>query len=149
VTAPSDRRRTSDRISRVPIVAARVRRIDGSFAFLPHRFLREGFLAALTKNELALYLFLVLAADRDGLSFYSYDRICSTLEIVPDDYLDARNALLDKDLIAFDGTRFQVLALPEQPLPAAAQPTRLPADVDDHDPATIRALIQRALPPRS
>jgi hypothetical protein len=56
----------ASRISRTPILAARVRRIEGSFAFLPHRFLRGGFFASLTKNELALYVFLVLAADRDG-----------------------------------------------------------------------------------
>lgn len=46
-----------------PILASRLRRIDGSFAFLPHRFLRDGFLQSLTDDELRLYLMLVLAAD--------------------------------------------------------------------------------------
>jgi hypothetical protein len=32
-----------------------------------------------------------------------------------DQYVDARCALIKKDLIAFDGTVFQVLALPEAP----------------------------------
>ena len=143
--APLDRRRPSDRISRTPIVAARIRRIEGSFAFLPHRFLRQGFFASLTKNELALYVFLVLVSDRDGLSFYSYDRICSTLEIVPDDYLDARNGLLAKDLIAFDGTRFQVLSLPDMARLGARESLRSAEDLELHDPATIRELAKASL----
>lgn len=137
-------------IHRAPIAPERVRAIGTeSFAFIPHRFLRHGFFAALTTDERGLYFFLVLAADRYGVSFYHYDTICAVLQLPLESYLEARNGLLHKDLIAFDGTRFQVLALPAQPLPAAAQPTRLPADFADHDPATIRALIQRSLAPRS
>ena len=58
---------------------SRVRTITGSFAFIEHRFLRGGFFQRLSHHELLLYLFLVLAADRQGLSFYSYDAICSLL----------------------------------------------------------------------
>ena len=57
----------------------RLRRIDGGFSFIPHRFLTDGFLKSLNPSELLLYIFLILAADRYGLSFYSYDRICSPL----------------------------------------------------------------------
>jgi hypothetical protein len=53
----------------------RVRRITGSFAFIEHRFLRNGFWDSLTHDELLLYLFLILAADRNGISYYSYDKI--------------------------------------------------------------------------
>jgi hypothetical protein len=103
-------------VRRAPIIANRVRSVGGqSFAFLPHRFLREGFFASLAPDELRLYVLLVLAADRNGLSFYHYDSICSLLEITLDTYIRARNALIDKDLIAFDGTRFQVLSLPDTP----------------------------------
>jgi hypothetical protein len=129
------------RVNRTPILAARVRRIEGSFAFLPHRFLRGGFFASLTKNELALYVFLVLAADRDGLSFYHYDRICSILEIDPDAYIEARDGLLAKDLIAFDGMRFQVLSLPEQACYPAREPLRTADELESSDPATIRQLL--------
>jgi hypothetical protein len=99
----------------------RVRRIDGGFAFIPHRFLTGGFISDLTPDQLALYFFLVLAADRFGLSFYSYDKICTLLEMSLDQYVDARCALIKKDLIAFDGTVFQVLALPEASPQAARQ----------------------------
>jgi len=100
----------------------RIRRITGGFSFIPHRFLIDGFLASLTQNELLLYLFLVIASDRHGLSYYSYDAICTLLRMGLDPYVAARNALIDKKLIAFDGTLFQVLALPEAPVPVDPKP---------------------------
>ena len=103
------------------IDSKRVRRIDGGFSFIPHRFLTDGFLAALSQKELLLYLFLVLAADRYGLSYYAYDKICSLLQLTVDDYIEARNSLLQKDLIAFDGTLFQVLDLPSKPFTVVNQ----------------------------
>lgn len=131
---------------RPPIVTKRVRRIAGqSFAFLPHRFLREGFFCSLTPAELRLYLFLVLAADRDGMSFYHQDRICSTLEVDLDDYLEARNGLLAKDLVAFDGRRFQVLSLPPTPIWPRARPLTTQQQLESDDPATVRQLIRDSL----
>ncbi len=94
----------------------RVRHIDGGFSFIPHRFLTDGFLASLNQKEILLYLFLVLASDRHGLSYYSYDAICSFLQINLDQYIEARDSLIRKDLIASDGTLFQVLDLPKQPV---------------------------------
>jgi len=93
----------------------RVRRIDGGFSFIPHRFLTAGFLKSISQHELLLYVFLILAADRYGLSYYSYERICSLLHMTVEQYTAARNALIEKDLIAFDGTLFQVLSLPSRP----------------------------------
>ena len=93
----------------------RIRRINGGFSFIPHSFLTDGFLAGLTQKEILLYIFLVLAADRFGLSFYSYDGICNLLKLFPDEYTQARNGLIRKDLVAFDGTLFQVLSLPSTP----------------------------------
>jgi hypothetical protein len=92
----------------------RIRRIDGGFAFIPHRFLTDGFLSVLNPSQQQLYFFLVLAADRHGLSFYSYDAICSLLQMSADQYIEARDDLIKKDLIAFDGTIFQVLDLPQK-----------------------------------
>ena len=40
------------------------------------------------------------------------DSICTLLQMAMDQYLQARNALIQKDLIDFDGTIFQVLDLP-------------------------------------
>jgi hypothetical protein len=72
----------------------RLRRIDGGFNFIPHRFLTDGFRSALSQKELLLYFFLVVVSDRHGLSFYSYDVICSLLEIGVDEYIMARDGLI-------------------------------------------------------
>ncbi len=132
-------------IHRAPPRPDRVRRIAGGFAFLPNRFLHDGFFASLSHLERSLYLFLVLAGDRNGVSFYAYDRICSTLEVTLDDYVLARNSLMEKDLIAFDGTRFQVLSLPPSPVIRPLPPLVIPEQLADHDPATIRQLIDSSL----
>lgn len=100
----------------------RIRRIDGGFAFIPHHFLTGGFISDLSRDQLLLYFFLVLAADRFGLSFYSYDKICTLLQMSLDQYVQARCALIKKDLIAFDGTLFQVLSLPEAVPKSKPQP---------------------------
>ena len=91
----------------------RIRRIDGGFSFIPHRFLTGGFVSGLSPGELLLYFFLVLASDKNGLSYYSYDTICNLLQMPLDAYLQARDALIEYDLLAFDGTIFQVLDLPD------------------------------------
>ncbi len=93
----------------------RIRRINSGFSFIPHRFLTDGFLESLNQLELLLYFFLILAADKDGLSYYSYEKICQSLGMNLDEYLRARDSLLMKDLIAFDNTLFQVLELPPRP----------------------------------
>jgi hypothetical protein len=68
-------------------------------------------------------LFLVLVSDRYGLSYYAYDSICSLLQLTLEDYIQARDDLLKRDLIAFDGTLFQVLQLPAKPLaPRSSKP---------------------------
>jgi hypothetical protein len=136
------------RWQRAPIRPDRVRRPDRGFAFVPNRFLHEGFLVSLTHVERSLYFFLVLAGDRNGVSFYAYDRICSALALTLDDYLVARNALIDQDLIAFDGTRFQVLSLPPQPIIRPRAPLTTTDDLERDDPATVRRIIRSSLDER-
>jgi len=124
--------------------ADRIRRIDGGFSFIPHRFLTDGFLASLSQKELLLYLFLVLVSDRHGLSYYSYDAICSLLKLTAHDYMEAEDGLIEKDLIAYDGALFQVLDLPPKPLQAGA--TKLPPGSDRRQyRSQIRHRIQQSL----
>lgn len=122
----------------------RIRKISGSFAFVPHGFLRQGFWASLSHHELLLYLFLVLVADRQGLSYYSFDKICTLVAITLDDYILARNSLIDKDLIAFDGHLYQVLSLPTQLVDEQQAPISV-KDMKQKDPATVYQLISKSL----
>jgi hypothetical protein len=120
----------------------RIRQIDGSFGFIPHRFLTDGFLAALSQHELLLYLFLILAADRYGLSFYNCNSICSLLGLTADQYQKARDGLIGKDLIAFDGTIFQVLSLPAS---LNADRCQKPRSTRGKGPVSIAQVFQQAL----
>ena len=98
---------------------ARVRRIEGSFGWIDHRLMREGVLDNMTLFEVAVYLFLVLAADKTGVSFYRKDVISKRLWIDWSQFEEAKARLLEKGLIAFrpfspggvDGF-YQVLPVP-------------------------------------
>jgi hypothetical protein len=114
----------------------RIRHIEGGFSFIPHRFISDGFLVHLTQKELLLYLFLVLVSDRYGLSFYSYDAICSLLQFSVDEYIEARDGLIEKDLVVYDGTIFQVLDLPLRPI-------KIP--LREEQRCRIKNLIQQSL----
>jgi hypothetical protein len=79
----------------------RVRRIEKSFAWIDHRLLRNGFLQVMTHQDQALYLFLALAADRHGVSFYRKEKICDTVGLDWGDFEVARDRLIDLKLLAF------------------------------------------------
>ena len=115
----------------------RVRQIAGGFSYTPHRFLTDGFLASLEQKEILLYLFLILVSDRYGLSYYSYDMICSLMQLTLGEYIEARDGLLKKDLISFDRKIFQVLDLPAHP--SCAQST------SREDPAMVAQIIRQSL----
>jgi hypothetical protein len=138
---------TEPRLGQQPVRPDRVRSIrGGGFAFIPNRFLHGGFFAALHGDELVLYFLLVLAGDRNGLSFYHYDSLCSLAGMTLERYVAARNALLDKDLVAFDGRRFQVLSLPSDVQPPRTEPPlQTQEEFEDRDPATVRLLIRDSL----
>jgi hypothetical protein len=123
----------------------RVRKIGGSFAFVEHRFLRDGFWVSLTRDELLLYFLLVMAADREGVSYYGYEKLCDLLTIRADDTIAARNALIDKDLIAFEAPLFQVLSLPAKPLRAPKSSLRPPDEPSAQGLIPISRVLQGLL----
>ena len=80
----------------------RVRKIEKSFAWIDHRLIRNGYLAAMTHQDQSLYLFLVLVADRNGVSFYRKEKICDQLGLDFGQFEVARDRLIDLKLIAFE-----------------------------------------------
>lgn len=94
----------------------RIRKITGSFSWIDHRFISGGFIRDLSREEILLYLFLVAVSDRQGLSFYHDDRICSLLKTDLAALGEARETLGERGLIAWRAPVYQVLALPAQPL---------------------------------
>jgi hypothetical protein len=105
----------------LPVLRAdRLRRVPRSFAWIDHRVRSWGLLERLSPAEVGLYLYLVLAADRQGLSCWRLERIerqmpCFDLAALH----AARKGLISAELVAFrawsrgssDGV-YQVLSMP-------------------------------------
>lgn len=91
----------------------RRRCIRGSFSWIDHRFLREGFDQGLTRLEKLLYFVLVAVSNQDGVSFYSDARLAELLDArFPHELDGARKELVARDLIAYEAGIYQVLDLP-------------------------------------
>jgi hypothetical protein len=101
--------------------ASRVRKIQGSFSWIDHFFITGGFLRDLSAVEILLYLFLVAVSDRNGISFYHDDKICSLLKIGLVSLGEARDVLISKSLLAYEYPIYQVLSLPPQPVTSIAR----------------------------
>ena len=84
------------------LVPDRLRRPSRSFAWIDHRLRSSELLSMLDPPEIGLYLFLVLAADKDGLSCWRLDRIEREMPCFDRSVLwKARDRLLELDLVAF------------------------------------------------
>jgi hypothetical protein len=90
-----------------------VRVVPRSFSWLDHQLLSAGYLERLSAREQLLYFFLVLVGDAQGISYYSLSTISRHLKIAPERIKEARTALTEQSLIAFEEPLYQVLALPE------------------------------------
>jgi hypothetical protein len=134
------------------LVPERIRKIDGSFAFIEHVFLGQGHMERLSHFGQLLYFFLVLVSNRKGLSWYSTFRICQVLHLTTEEYFRSREELIMEDLIAFDGGLFQVLSLPP-PVPddrwEAPPRSRKAEDAQLCDARDIERIIDRVFSPKS
>jgi hypothetical protein len=90
------------------------------FSWIDRRFLRDGFADTLSGPELLLYWFLCSVADRQGLSFYSEQRACKILKLIPQSLDRAKRNLIRKQLICYRAPLYQVLALPDNPMEDAS-----------------------------
>jgi len=104
----------------LPVLAPdRLRRPPGSFAWIDHCLRSSGLLPMLEPPAIGLYLFLVLAADKEGLSCWRLDRIEREMPCFDRSVLwKARDRLLELDLVAFKPWRacdpdgvYQVLSI--------------------------------------
>src|SRR4051812_31465754 len=94
------------------LLAGRLRRPPATgWSWVDRRFLREHG-DYLSREATLLYLFLTAVADRHGLSFYSDRTLSSRLQLPPQALPQARQELLDRDLIAHQLALVQVLSLP-------------------------------------
>ena len=96
--------------------SSRVRKIQGSFSWIDHRFITGRFLRDLSAVEILLYFFLVSVSDRNGISFYHDDKICTLIKIGLTSLGEARDGLISKSLLAYEHPIYQILSLPSEPV---------------------------------
>jgi hypothetical protein len=114
----------------------RLRRITTSFAWIDHRLVRDGYLAVMTHQDQSLYLFLALAADRHGVSFYRKEKICDLLGLDFGAFEVARDRLVNLGLLAF---------APYSALSVNGFYQLLPIDQPAPDPLTLTPAITPAI----
>jgi hypothetical protein len=94
------------------LVPERLRRPPATgWSWLDRRFLREH-ADALSRDAVLLYLFLAAVGDRHGLSFYSDTTLTGRLRLAQPALEQARQELLQRDLLAHQLPLVQVLSLP-------------------------------------
>ena len=80
----------------------RIRRIPRSFGWVDHKIRWKGFLQQMDAPEMGLYFFLVLAADRKGLSCWRLQKIHQAMPCFSKEALmKARRKLQRRGLLAY------------------------------------------------
>jgi len=106
-------------VSKVPIVAERIRKVPRHFSWIDHRLVRDRHIENCSHAAATLYLFLVTVGDAKGLSYYGDKSIIKLLSMDQNALDDARADLVRIGLIAWQNPLYQVLSLdrpqPEKP----------------------------------
>ena len=72
-----------------------------SYSIIDHEVLHGGYFQKLSVEALALYLFLVVVADREGKSYYAEKSVADILRLSPEKYCAALSELFRYGLIDF------------------------------------------------
>ncbi len=92
----------------------RIRRIEGTFSWIDHRLVTQGWFDVLSREEILLYLWWTTVGDRNGVSFYSDEKTACRLKVSVSEICLARQGLIEKGLIASRDGVVQVLSLPRR-----------------------------------
>jgi hypothetical protein len=123
-----------------PISLARLRTVPNQFSWVDQRLVREPHMDHLSHEACALYLFLVTVADARGLSDYADPSLCQRLSMTSTALDQARRALIQWGLVAYQRPLYQVLAL--DAAPSGLPPSASPGAADD-EPVDIKAVFAR------
>jgi len=128
-------------IRKHPIDPARLRRPPEQFSWLDQRLVREHRLRGCPPDALALYLFLAVVADAEGLSYYADATVANHLSMDAGRVAAARAALLRADLIAFRAPIYQLLSL-DHPLWTASNHGPIPAEPPEPRNGGMRSIAE-------
>lgn len=125
-------------IAKNPIHPRRIRKVPPQFSWVDHRLVRERYIETLSHAAATLYLFLVVVADSQGMSYYSDRSIAERLRMDQLTLEQARRNLIGAGLIAYKNPLYQVLSLDP---PAADQ--GVPAGDPRKQPLPIGQILKR------
>ncbi len=98
-------------VSKVPLVAERIRRVPRHFSWIDQRLVRDRHIENCSHAAATLYLFLVTVGDAKGLSYYGDKSIIKHLCMDQSALQDARANLIRIGLVAWQKPLYQVLSL--------------------------------------
>ena len=131
-----------------PINSRRLRKAPPhGFGWIDHRLLSGGHLGRPGAQALGLYCLLVCAADHQGLSYYSEERLCALLTVAPATLRSARRALHEADLIAYVKPLYQVLAFDAENYRSRTTPISTPINPPASMAASMPVPRRPANPP--
>lgn len=136
------------RVTKQAICIERVRRVPKQFSWIDQRLVRHGYTRRVSPTSLALYLFLIVVGDSEGLSFYGDSSIAEHLAFPLQSVVTAREELLAAKLIAYRAPLYQVLSLEDFKQRAESRPvphTRFPQSTSissrPHSIADVLAIL--------
>ena len=100
-------------VSKIPIMPQRVRKVPHQFSWVDQRLVRDRRIDHCSHPAAALYLFLVTVGDAKGMSYYADESIMQRLSMDRSMLQQARENLIQADLIAFRKPLYQVLSFDE------------------------------------
>ena len=98
-------------MEKYPIDPARLRHLPPRFSWLDQRLITDQRLRRCSRPAQALYLFLAIVSDAQGLSYYSDPSIQAHLDMPQNELQAARSELIELSLIAFKKPLCQLLDL--------------------------------------
>jgi hypothetical protein len=100
----------------------RLRHVPAQFSWIDQRLVRDRHIRGRTPRALALYLFLCVVADAQGVSYYSDETTRSMLSFSSEELGAARAELVAAGLIAHRCPFYQVLSLEPGTAGSVARP---------------------------
>ena len=123
----------------------RLRQVPEQFGWIDHRLVLDKHIRRCDHTAWALYLFLVVVGDYQGLSYYSDRSIQKFLSMDQETLGHAKRNLLRAGFIAFDAPIYQVLALDHQRVeePPSHEKERVEKPETNCGPEAIGDLLRR------
>jgi hypothetical protein len=79
-----------------------------SYSIVDHQLLHGGYFSQISHSSLALYLFLITAADKHGRSYYSERSIVAKLKMSPDIFHASLRELISINLVEYQRPNFWI-----------------------------------------